>query len=297
MVTNPDGKTFPFCSDPDVFSRHFCLTNGNEVGHPGWSPGFAPGSYDRDYIDRVVSAYNGGIPPFDPPTGVVPTGWDVFDSAVETESEYTLRNNLRRGNIFDVDIGEYGTDPNCHLLYDVDDYARDWADFVAGVDEEQSGDAVLPTIFAIGFRLEFEDRPHAPNNLTCEQRIGNDDSPEYDMCMCKLNIEQCLGEELLRYIADAGDNFVIDNDLQQDWRNHEGFYTLTIADKNVTDWGPKDPCENPAVNWFDPTVMEEDWAPRRGGESCGNYYNAPSVTELQQVFDDIASRMFTRLAG
>lgn len=294
LVTNPDGKTFPFCSDPNVFSRHFCLTDGNEVGHPDFSPGFAPGSYDRDYIDRVVAAYNGD--PFDPPNGIVPVGWRVFDPAIETESEYTLDQNLEKGNIFDVDIGAFGN-ANCNMLYDVDDYARDWADFVAGVDQEQSGDAVLPTIFTIGFRLEFEDRPHGTNNLTCEQQIGNNDSPEYDRCMCNLNIEQCLGEELLRYIADAGDNFVIDNDLHQDWRNHDGFYTLVNTNKDVTDWGPKDPCENPDVNWFDPAVTDLDWAPRRGGENCGNYYNAPSVTELQQVFDDIASRMFTRLAG
>jgi hypothetical protein len=294
LVTNPDGKTFPFCSDDDVFSRHFCLTDGNAVGHPDWSTGFSPGAYDRDYIDRVVATYNGV--PFDPPSDIVPSEWDTFNPAVETESEYILRNNLEQGNIFDVDIGTFGN-ANCNMLYDVDDYARDWADFVAGVDQEQSGDAVLPTIFAIGFRLEFEDRPHGTNNLTCEQQVGNDNSPAYDRCMCQLNIEQCLGEELLRYIADAGDNFVIDNDLQQDWRNHDGFFTLVNTDKDVTDWGPKDPCENPAVNWFDPAVTTLDWAPRRGGESCGNYYNAPSVTELQQVFDDIASRMFTRLAG
>ncbi|PJF28799.1 MAG: hypothetical protein CUN52_11625 [Phototrophicales bacterium] len=291
LVKNPTGLIFPYCTDPDVFSRHFCLTlPGVSVGYPDFGPGFAPGSRDRDYRDRVISAQRGET--FPPPT------WRPFNPAVQTEGDYVLEENTRLGNIFDVDLGDFGAPGNpCDILYDADDYARDWADFVAGVDQEQSGDAVLPTIFTIGFRLQFTDRPHAPGNLTCAQRVGNTNSPQYDACMCKLNIEQCLGEELLRYIADAGDNFVIDNDIQQDWRDHNGFTTQIGLDKSVTDWGPKDPCENPAVNWFNPAVAITDLAPRRGGESCGNYYNAPGVAELQQVFDDIASRMFTRLAG
>ncbi|HRF93757.1 MAG TPA: hypothetical protein PLZ51_01120, partial [Aggregatilineales bacterium] len=203
LVTNPTGLVFPFCSDPDVFSRHFCLQDaGVSVGYPGWGPGFDPGSFDRDYLDRVVATVNGI--PFDPPNGVIPADWNPFNAATQTEGDYILRENTRLGNIYDVDLGPLGNN-TCNPLYDVDDYARDWADFVAGVDEEQSGDAVLPTIFTIGFRLEFEDTPHGPSNLTCEQQVGNNDSPEYDKCMCNLNIEQCLGEELLRYIADAGD--------------------------------------------------------------------------------------------
>ncbi|MDX2077929.1 MAG: pilus assembly protein TadG-related protein [bacterium] len=295
LIKNPTGLSFPFCSDPDVVSRHFCLANpGQSVGYPDFGSGFDPGSFDRDYRDRVIATVLGEA--FDPPANVIPAGWNPFDAATQTEGDYILEENTRLGNIFDVDLGTVGAS-SCDPLYDVDDYARDWADFVAGVDEEQSGDAVLPTIFTIGFRLEFVDTPHAPSNLTCEQRVGNNDSPEYDKCMCNLNIEQCLGEELLRYIADAGDNFVIDNDLQQDWRNHNDFTTQINLDKDVTEWGPKDPCENPSVNWFDAATTLNDFAPRRGGQSCGNYYNAPSVTELQQVFDDIASRMFTRLAG
>lgn len=289
LVTNPTGRVFPFCSDVDVFSRHFCLTvPGLSVGYPDFGPGFSPGSRDRDYRDTVISSVYGETFP--------PANWLPFNPAIQNQSDYILSENTRLGNIFDVDLGPVG-DETCSSLYDVDDYARDWADFVAGVDQEQSGDAVLPTIFTIGFRLEFTDRPHSPGNLTCAQRVGNTDSPQYDACMCALNNEQCLGEELLRYIADAGDNFVIDSDIHQDWRDHNGFSTQISLDKSVTDWGQKDPCENPAVNWFEPAVTLANLAPRRGGESCGNYYNAPGVAELQQVFDDIASRMFTRLAG
>lgn len=301
--TNPgqlvkgDGLQFPYCSDPDPFTRNFCLKlPGETVGYPApFGPGFAPGSKDRDYRDPVISGSLGESFP--------PTGWRAPDYAVETEGEYILDQNTQFGNIFDVDLGPIDNPENpCSLFYDVDDYARDWADFVAGVDEEQSGDAVLPTIFTIGFRLIFEDRPHpSPTNpsdvRTCSERHGGPGNPQYDACMCRINIEQCLGEELLRYIADAGDNFVIDNDIQQDWRNHNGFRTQVNLNKDVTNWGPKDPCENPFVNWFDPATTIADLAPRAGGENCGNYYNAPGVAELQQVFDDIASRMFTRLAG
>jgi hypothetical protein len=296
LVTG-DGKAFPYCSDTDVFSRHFCLTlAGRSVGYPDFGPGFAPGSKDEDYRDRLIAVAEGET--FDPPAGIVPAGWATFDENVQTEGQYILDQNTRFGNIFDVDLGDQDAVGNsCQVLYDVDDYARDWADYVAGVDEDQSGDAVLPTIFAIGFRLQFEDSPHGSDNRTCAQRHGGPGVPAYDRCMCNLNIEQCLGEELLRYIADAGDNFIIDNDLQQDWRDHEGETTNILLDKSVDDWGPKDPCENPNISWSDPGVSIADFAPRAGGESCGNYYNEPSVTELQQVFDDIASRMFTRLAG
>lgn len=292
-------NAFPFCSDEDVFSRHFCLTlPGDSVGYPNFGPGFAPGSKDRDYRDRLIAVAQIPAETFDPPAGIIPADWDPFDGAVQTEGQYILDQNTRLGNLFDVDLGNQDAPGNpCDVLYDVDDYARDWADYVSGVDEDQSGDAVLPTIFAIGFRLQFEDSVHGNDNRTCAQRHGGPGNPAYDRCMCNLNIEQCLGEELLRYIADAGDNFIIDNDLQQDWRDHEGETTNILLDKSVDEWGPKDPCENPNISWADPGVSILDFAPRAGGESCGNYYNAPSVTELQQVFDDIASRMFTRLAG
>lgn len=36
--------------------------------------------------------------------------------------------------------------------------------------------------------------------------------------------------------------------------------------------------------------------PKAPGESCGNYFNATDGLELQLVFDEIAARMFTRLA-
>jgi hypothetical protein len=38
------------------------------------------------------------------------------------------------------------------------------------------------------------------------------------------------------------------------------------------------------------------WGQLPPQQSCGNYFFAPDGNELQFVFDEIASRMFTRLA-
>jgi hypothetical protein len=64
------------------------------------------------------------------------------------------------------------------------------------------------------------------------------------------------GEVFLRYLSDAGDNGVIN--------------------------APNDPCYSGG-------------SPRTSGESCGNYYFAPSGSELLDILQDIADRIFTRL--
>ena len=70
------------------------------------------------------------------------------------------------------------------------------------------------------------------------------------------------GEKLLRYIANVGD----DGEPNPD----------------PSDPKPKtifqDPCLNAPV-----------------GASCGNYYFSPDSSELTRIFEDIASRIFTRL--
>lgn len=121
----------------------------------------------------------------------------------------------------------------CDRTYDVDDYARDWADFVAM--ERPGENAQLPAIFTIGFGLTY------------------DATPQEDQTVCEANAADCLGEELLRYIADVGDNNRFDDDY--------------------------------------PTAV--------GGstrESYGNYYSAPSRDELDDVFNEIAGKLFTRIA-
>jgi Flp pilus assembly protein TadG len=182
--------------------------------------------------------------------------------------------------------------PDCQDKYDVDDFARDWADFIGlSVDQfrylytEQELDAMrgkagseqLPTIFTIGFGLDFQS--------------GNND--------CIDNVSDCLGEELLRYIADVGDNNRIDTDHQQDLRN-DTFLNKTLDP--LDDWGVRGPCEGPIIGGYadpsqvPPAQLQNLVNPLPPKQSCGNYFNAPDAEELQNVFDTIASRMFTRLA-
>lgn len=232
------GIAFPYCSDEDPHTRHFCLPTvrarmggDSSVGYPTFDPGFGPGARDQDY-----------------------------------DMTMTVEENRAAGNIYDVDIGEYGAPGNsCDPLYDVDDYARDWADFITGIHDDVGDEAVLPTIFTIGFNLNFD---------------RGDGS-------CEANLRACLGEELLRYIADVGENWQVNTHYQQDWLD-DG-----ILNNSVDDYGPKGPCED-EMAVYDGTLASIQMRPH--GENCGNYYNAPGQSELDQVFDEIASRMFTRLA-
>jgi hypothetical protein len=90
------------------------------------------------------------------------------------------------------------------------------------------------------------------------------------------NATSRLGEATLRYIADAGDNGRIDNDYQEDCRDNG----------NCGDWAnpevvfaPPDPCQDAAFH-----------------EDCGQYWYADNADDLERVFSEIASRLFTRLA-
>ncbi len=198
-----------------------------------------------------------------------------------------------------VDIGK---SPDCVSKYDVDDYARDWADFigltqlpatspfttVTGVDSSRSL-LQLPTIFTIGFGLDF---PESGGTCAGDPTLFT-------------NINDCLGEELLRYIADVGDNNRIDTDYQQDYLNDGAINGIT-ADGQYK-YGDRGPCESPigsyanaeaaaagglfSGNNYDPLKFN----PLPPKQSCGNYYNAPGGPELTKVFEDIASRMFTRI--
>jgi hypothetical protein len=238
------------------------------VPYPDGSPGFQPsgGGY---------GAY--GLCPYGPGTELSDTAESPFDlpycADEQSESRHfclDLDNPPRDpsdGSIY-VDLN----DSDCQSNYDVDDFAREWADMV-GLADETGGEAQLPTIFTIGFGITFE-----PTTTMCRGNAG--------VTINSADILDCLGEEMLRYIADVGDNFRIDTNYQQDWSDNR-FYDNSVAG----DYGTRGPCErlgaDPASNSIEPMTP---------GADCGNYYNAPSPAELEQVFDDIASRMFTRLA-
>lgn len=181
---------------------------------------------------------------------------------------------------------------SCDRYYDPDDFARDWADYISvrGINLFQRSvtnvdttindtDTLLPTIFTIGFGLEFN------ASTGCSLSVfGN--------ALYDCNAESYLGEELLRYIADAGDNFRIDNDYWQQlmaYRIPNRVADLALG--QTADWGPRGPCENP-------TGAQGTWSPLGAGTNCGNYWAASTAGgELEEVFAEIAARMFTRLSG
>lgn len=130
--------------------------------------------------------------------------------------------------------------------YDADDYARDWADFAGLIDITDNVPGNFIAIFTIGFG----------------ERIG----------------ASSTAAPLLRYIADAGDNGIIDNELQQDLRD-DG-----VANGSGND-GEPGPCEAYGA----PTETDRE-------TQCGQYYYADNLQSLNAVFEAIASRLFTRIA-
>lgn len=282
LTTPEDPIEFPFCGDKQPETRHFCRPPGDDRNQVGikcpsetgpQKHGFAPGSYDNDYKCD-----------------------ESFDA------------NLLRGSVYDLDIGNWPNESaaTCDPLYDVDDYARDWADYVA-LSRTGAGDEQLPTIFTIAFGLNFL-RQNASGYIN-----PNDDpsDPGYEPYSAQYNVADFLGEELLRYIADVGDNFAIDTDYQQDL-HEDTVLNGAILGALTPPFGARGPCEDQTLEpsgYFGDlaALMGNGYSTRDGGDGrmvrplpprqdCGNYYNAPDQGRLQLVFDDIASRMFTRLA-
>ena len=213
-----------------------------------------------------------------------------------------------------------GTLLPCERTYDVEDYARDWADFIglAGLNAAgggQLGDQRLPNIFTIAFGLGYIDpaNPSAvpPNSPLCSTVIDDPGTPDVDeRLQCNRRqafIGDYLGEEMLRYIADVGDNNRIDNDYWQAILsapsmasppgNFSGLELPRIPNSvdgggGTFNGGPRDPCELPDGT---PGV----WAPQVITRDCGNYFNVADANDsqgLDAVFNEIASRMFLRLA-
>lgn len=135
--------------------------------------------------------------------------------------------------------------------YDADDYARDMADFAGLIKIAEGKPGNFIAMFSIGFGREVAD--------------------------------EMTGAPLLRYIADAGDNGVIDNDWEQDLRD-DG-----LRNNSVTDLGQADPCQPYNDPYSGPPVNNPY-------QQCGQYYYASGGSSLSGVFEDIASRLFTRLA-
>lgn len=199
--------------------------------------------------------------------------------------------------------------PNCYEFYDVEDYARDWADWiglavlpgaVTGAGTGRVNDQLLPTIFTIGFGLNFDADDGSPcaGDANCmrgfpparpvTRTIGGQTVTVRTQMRWR---EDYLGEELLRYIADVGDNFQIDDDYWQRLMGARIANGWTGSDA-TTDWGPRGPCEQPTVIG----ARGSTYQPIAPAQNCGNYFAASDGSELVIVFNEIASRMFTRLS-
>ncbi len=256
MSQFPLGFEFPYCSDEDPQTRHDCDFRPDDG---------AEAIQDNDYktYDQLVA-----------------DGDYIEGDPTETRTQSQIELDLNRSNLYDLDIGD-----GCgNQYYDVDDYARDWADYVSLRDPDSPTDELLPTIYTIGFGLNFD----------------GSENP-----VASSSVEDYLGEQLLRYIADVGDN----NELDNDYYEHYHEYLNNPNELHVGEFGFRGPCQTvnlgTSVQSYDLNndttidagefdLMFEPLPPK---EDCGNYFNAPSANELEAVFDSIASKLFTRLAG
>lgn len=184
----------------------------------------------------------------------------------------------------------------CDERYDPDDYARDQADF-AGLIEFS---AVQKGNFIAMFTIFFAQK-NAQGQLT---NIG----------------ENILGIKVLRYIADAGDNGVIDNHLQAWYRatrptlaqmnamrgadryfppSGSPSYLVVQDGRTIVDPSkPPDPCapydySNGALRVANPGDSTYENAART---SCGQFWFAKDIRAVNDAFTEIAGRLFTRLS-
>ncbi|MCS6870603.1 MAG: hypothetical protein NZ571_04015 [Anaerolineae bacterium] len=190
----------------------------------------------------------------------------------------------------------------CDSRYDPDDYARDQAD-IAGL-------------------IEFSDRQRG-NFIAMFTIFFAQRDPQGRLTNIAHNI---LGVKVLRYIADAGDNGVIDNHLQAWYRAHRNDPAALQAMRNsmVTLAGylyppppgdpsyrverdgrvivdpsrPPDPCA-----YYDYThprlrsVLPGDAAYEEAARtSCGQFWFAKDIRAVNEAFTEIAGRLFTRLS-
>jgi len=195
----------------------------------------------------------------------------------------------------------------CSPSYDADDFARDRADFAALIDYTPTLKGNFIAMFSIFF-------PHTSTTGVKTNSVN-------DTVYLRENI---LGVKFMRYLADAGDNVIIDNPLQAWYRDqaYKGTYNREPVPSNSDvnndhdGWNSagvpasykktKDPC-------FDYDFREQQvfpvWDSVYKGEStdnlkyeklakttCGNYYYAGDPTSIDRAFTDIASRLFTRLS-
>lgn len=187
---------------------------------------------------------------------------------------------------------------DCDPRYDPDDYTRDQADFAGLIDfsDRQRGNFIA--MFTIFFAQK---------------------DPQGRLTNIAHNI---LGVKVLRYIADAGDNGVIDNHLQAWYRatrpnfaqmemmrnligdgyfpppGHPSYLVVRDGRTIVDPTRPPDPCayydySHPRLRSALPGDGNYEEAART---SCGQFWFAKDIRAVNEAFTEIAGRLFTRLS-
>jgi hypothetical protein len=187
---------------------------------------------------------------------------------------------------------------SCDPRYDPDDYTRDQAD-IAGL-------------------IEFSDKLRG-NFISMFTIFFAQKDPQGRLTNIAHNI---LGVKVLRYIADAGDNGVIDNHLQAWYRATRPNYSQMEAMRNLIGDGqfpppghaayrvvrdgvtivdptrPPDPCAyydytHPRLRSILPGDRDYEEAAR---QNCGQFWFAKDIRAVNDAFTEIAGRLFTRLS-
>lgn len=286
-------------ADAPNFYNDFQLITADAFGVPHAEAGYG--------VNPIAGEYGGyGLCPYGTQANPTELTSDLVfpycsDERPETRyfcSEATVNPRLRPINTLPLYVSDPSRGLTCEQVYDVDDYARDWADFVGLANlniqgsSNQLGDERLPTIFTIGFGLPFANTRDNPTQCGAFAPL----SQERSDCNRRINnIGDYLGEELLRYISDVGDNARLDNDY---WQQVMNLSPTTSRIPNAApsaggaDWGPPGECEAT-------TGTRGSWRPQSPATACGNYFVVTDVSNIGQldfVFNQISSRMFTRLA-
>jgi Flp pilus assembly protein TadG len=288
----PGLAEFPYCSDEIPMTRNRCNFRPRFLLNPGTDP--LPPLY-KDINTNATCAGPSSTCRAVPPMGDAGYIFYAPSKSPGPASQQTeMAWNQLQGYTYDIDLGTGCDSPE---RYDADDYARDWADFVSVRPSDTN--ELLPTIFTIGFGMEYNRTGGFTRGATDQTNVAG---------ICQWNLADCLGEELLRYIADAGDNNQIDNDYWQYFlqANPSTTVAYTGTDLERDGYGPRDPCQTGGISFtnnlnggaanFTPAQQATAYGQLPAQTSCGNYYFAPDYNQLQFVFDDIASRMFTRLS-
>ena len=158
------------------------------------------------------------------------------------------------------------TAPVVDAQYDADDYARDYGDLI-GLDPN-----LYPSLSSAGVRLFTIG---LGKNMVCSNGTYTPPSNGQPATCSGPNPvygDPDAGEQLLRYIADMGD----------DGNMATGPCLDTLAP--FRDGGTK----------IEPNGRGDDIGL---GLQCGNYYFAPDASELERIFLEIAGRIFTRISG